>query len=298
MTQLFKKGKKFEWKPECEASFHELKKRLTAAPVLATPDINKEFVIYCVASKTGLSGVLMQDGRFMAYLSRQLRPHEEKYATHDLELPAVVHALKTWRHYLLGKRCKIYTYHNSLKYIFTRRELNMRQRRWLELIKDYDLNIQYHPSKANVLVDALRRKASTLNVMLKERLPALYEEMESFGLELVEPEFLANLDVKPTLADNIKESQKGHKSIEGIKIKIQEGKAPEFSVDEQGVVWFGKRLCVPNKAQLKYFILQEAHDTPYSIHPGGTKMYQDLRERFWWHVMKREIASYVAKCDV
>ena len=117
-------------------------------------------------------------------------------------------------------------------------------------------------------------------------------------MELVEPRFLAKLEVKPTLADDIKEAQKGHKSIEGIKKKIQEGKAPEFSVDEKGVVWFGKHLSVPNKAELKDLILQEAHDTPYSIHPGGTKMYQYHRERFWWHGMKREIASYVAKCDV
>ena len=174
----------------------------------------------------------------------------------------------------------------------------MRQVRWLELIKDYDLIIQYHPGKANVVADALSRKANTLNVMLKERLPALYEEMESFGLELVEPGFLANLKVKPTLADDIKEVQKVHKSIEGIKKKIQEGKAPEFSVDEKRVVWFGKHLCIPNKAELKDLILQEAHDTPYSIHPCGTKMYQDLQERFSWHGMKREIQYYIAKCDV
>ena len=102
MTQLLKKEKKFKWTPECEASFQELKKRLITAPVLATPDISKEFVIYCDASRTRLGGVLMQDGRVVAYLSRQLRPHEENYATHDLELAAVVHALKTWRHYLLG----------------------------------------------------------------------------------------------------------------------------------------------------------------------------------------------------
>ena len=114
----------------------------------------------------------------------------------------------------------------------------------------------------------------------------------------MEPGFLDNLEVKPTLEDDIKEAQKGHKSIEGTKKKIPEGKAPGFLEDDQGVVWFGKRLCVPNKAELKDLILQEAHDTPYSIHPGGTKMYQDLRERFWWHGMKREIASYVAKCDM
>ena len=141
---------------------------MTTAPVLATPDIHKEFVIYCDASRTGLGSVLMQEGRVIAYLSRQLRPHEENYATHDLELAAVVHALKTWRHYLLGKRCEIYTDHKSLKYIFTQKELNMRQRRWLELIKDYDLSVQYHPGKANVVADALSRKVCSLNAIIKE----------------------------------------------------------------------------------------------------------------------------------
>lgn len=227
---------------------------MTTALALATPDISKWFVIYCDASRTGLGWVLMQDGRVVACLSRQLHPHEENYATHDLELAAVMHALKTWQYYLLGKRCEIYTDHKNLKYILTQQKLNMRQQRWLELIKDYDLSIQYHPGKANVVVDALRRKASTLNVMFKERLPALYEEMEGFRLELVEPGFLTNLEVKLTLPDGIKEAQKGHKSIEGIKKKIQEGKAQEVSVDEQGVVWVGKRLCVPNKAELKDFI--------------------------------------------
>src|SRR4051812_17419627 len=115
----------------------------------------------------------MQEGRVIAYLSRQLWPHQGNYGTLDLELAAEVHALNTWRHYLLGKRCKISTDHKSLKYIFTQKELNMRQRRWLELIKDYDLSVQYHPGKANVVADALSRKAYSLNAMIKERLPAL-----------------------------------------------------------------------------------------------------------------------------
>ena len=189
MTQLLKKDKKFEWTPKCEESFRELKKRLTTAPVLATPDIHKEFVIYCDASRTGLGSVLMQEGRIIAYLSRQLRPHEENYATHDLELAAAVHALKTWRHHLLGKQCEIYTDHKSLKYIFTQKELNMRQRRWLELIKDYDLSVQYHPGKANVVADALSRKACSLNAIIQERQPALFKEIEQFSLELVTPDF-------------------------------------------------------------------------------------------------------------
>jgi ribonuclease HI len=123
-------------------------------------DIEKPFDVYCDASGSGLGCVLMQEGQVIAYASRQLRRHEEHYPTHDLELAAVVHALKIWRHYLLRNICHIYTDHKSLKYIFTQSELNMRQRRWLELIKDYELKIHCHPDKANVVADALSRKTS------------------------------------------------------------------------------------------------------------------------------------------
>jgi hypothetical protein len=127
--------------------------------VLAQPDNTKSFDVYCDASGTGLGCVLMQDNRVIAYASRALRPHEQNYPTHDLELASVVHALKIWRHYLMGPHCNIYTDHNSLKYIFTQADLNMRQRRWLELIKDYDLEVHYHPGKANIVADALSCKA-------------------------------------------------------------------------------------------------------------------------------------------
>ena len=174
----------------------------------------------------------------------------------------------------------------------------MRQRRWLELIKDYDLGIHYHPGKANVVADALSRQPCTLNTMIKTNQPILHQELEKLGLELVSHGFLAQLELKPTLNDQIKEAQKGHESIEGIKRRISTGKVPGFSEDEHGVLWYNGRLCVPNIPELKELILKEAHDTRYSIHPGGTKMYQELKEMFWWHGMKREIASYIAKCDV
>jgi hypothetical protein len=131
---------------------------LTTAPVLAQPDIEKSFDVYCDVFDTGIRGVLMEDGRAIIYASRQLRRHEEHYPTHDLDLLAVVHTLKVWRHYLLGNLVHIYTDHKRLKYLLTQPDLNMRQRRWLELIKDYELEVHYHPDKANVVADALSRK--------------------------------------------------------------------------------------------------------------------------------------------
>jgi hypothetical protein len=127
MMELLAKGKTFEWTPRREASFQELKKRLTTTSVLTMPNMEKSFSIYCDASGQGLGCVLVQDGHVVAYASRQLRKHEEKYPTHDLELAAVVHALKIWRHYIIGKRCEVYSDHKSLKYIFTQPDLNLRQ---------------------------------------------------------------------------------------------------------------------------------------------------------------------------
>ncbi|KAL4023009.1 hypothetical protein IC575_016756 [Cucumis melo] len=159
LTALTRKNVKFEWSDKCEQSFQELKKRLVTALILALPVTGKDYVIYCDASMLGLGCVLMQDGNVIAYASRQLKEHECNYPTHDLELAAVVLALKIWRHYLFGEKCHIFTDHESLKYIFDQKELNLRQRRWLELIKDYNCTIEYHPGKANVVADALSRKS-------------------------------------------------------------------------------------------------------------------------------------------
>src|SRR3954466_11605321 len=177
----------------------------------------------------------MQEGKVIYYLSRQLKEHDQNDPTHDLELAAIVLALKTWRHYLMGNRCDIYSDHKSLKYIFTK-ELNMRQRRWIELIKDYDLDIHYHPGKANVVAYALSRLPCRLNTMIKESQPSLYEEMENFRMELVSEGFLASIELQPTLISQIKEAHKGNASINGIKRRIGTGKLPEFTEDE-GVLW-------------------------------------------------------------
>jgi hypothetical protein len=147
--------------------------------------IRKGFEVYYDASRQGLGCLLMQEGKVVAYASRQLRKHEQNYPTYDLELAAVVHALKIWRHYMIGNKCQIFTDHKSLKYIFTQKDLNLRQRRWLDLIKDYDLDIQYHLGKANVAVDALSRK-SQANMLIGHLLPhELCWEMAQFNLGVV-----------------------------------------------------------------------------------------------------------------
>ena len=169
LTKLTHKGQAFVWDTQCKHSFHTLKKRLTTAPVLVLPNPREPFEVYCDASKMGLGGVLMQKGQVVAYASRQLKTHERNYPTHDLELAAVVFAIKMWRHYLFGSKFEVFSDHKSLNYLFSQKELNMRQRRWIEFLKDYDFELSYHPGKANVVADALSRKSLHISsLMVKE----------------------------------------------------------------------------------------------------------------------------------
>src|SRR3954467_1888719 len=271
------------------------KKKIDFCTQLAPPDTKKDFEIFCDASRHGLGCILMQDRHVVAYASRQLRPHEENYPTHHLELAAVVHALTTWRHYLLGNRCEIYSDHQSLKYIFTQPDINLRQRRWIVLIKDYDLGISYTPGTANVMAYALSRKSYCNNLMLQQYQPLLHEEFRKLNLEIVPRGSLFNLVAKPTLEDQIVVAQRRARGVRRIKENIASGVAKCFSTDSKGTVFFGNRLVVPKNRELRKLILKEAHHTPLAIQPGSTKMYRDLCQRFWWTRRKRDISRFVAE---
>jgi hypothetical protein len=297
ITSLLKNDTKFNWSSRCNEAFEQLKVLLTTAPVLAQPDIEKPFDVYCDTSGSGLGCVLMQEGRVIAYASRQLRQHEEHYPTHDLELAAVVHALKIWCHYLLGNICHIYTDHKSLKYIFTQSELNMRQRRWLELIKDYELEIHYHPGKANVVADALSRKASCHCLTMKTSDIMLCQEMENLNLGMVQQGTANHLKLESVLLQRIIDAQRNDEGMKHIHEKMEASRANCFRRDDQGVVWFNNRILVPKNDEIRQQILDEAHLSRYSIHLESTKMYHDLRQHYWWTKMKIEIACYVARCD-
>ena len=159
MTRLTRKGINFEWDDLCEKAFQELKRRLTSTPILIVPEQGQRYTVYCDASRDGLGCVLMQSGRVVAYGSRQLKNHEQNYPTHDLELATIVFALNIWCHYLYGEQFEVFSDHKSLRYIFTQRDLNMRQCTWMEYLEDYDFTLHYHPSKANIVDDALSRKS-------------------------------------------------------------------------------------------------------------------------------------------
>ena len=293
MTQLTGKDVKFAWSDQCEKSFSALKDMLTSAPVLVLPEADQPYVVYTDASITGLGCVLTQQGKVIAYASRQLRKHEGNYPTHDLEMAAVVFALKIWRSYLYGARVQILTDHKSLKYIFTQPELNLRQRRWMEFVADYDLDITYYPGKANLVADALSRRradvsaereADDLEGMVRSlRLDTLTGQEEPLGLEAVnQADLLTRIRQAQGLDENLK--------------KVAANDKTEYQTASNGTILVNGRISVPNDKGLKEEIMRQAHKSKFSIHPGLNKMYRDLKRYYHWVRMKTDVAEWVAKC--
>nr|GEX74499.1 putative reverse transcriptase domain-containing protein [Tanacetum cinerariifolium] len=167
MTKFTQKSMKFDWGEKEEVAFQLLKQKLCSVPILALPEGSENFVVYYDASHKGLGAILMQKEKVIANASHQLKVHEKNYTTHDLVLGAVVFVLKMWRHYLYGTKCVVFTNHKSLQHILDQKELNMRQRCWLELLSDYDCKIRYHPGKANVVADALSQKERSKSLRVR-----------------------------------------------------------------------------------------------------------------------------------
>nr|GFA21050.1 putative reverse transcriptase domain-containing protein [Tanacetum cinerariifolium] len=225
MTKLTQNNVNFVWGDKQEAAFKLLKQKLCSAPILALPEGSEDFIIYCDASKKGLGDVLMQREKVISYASRQLKIHEKNYTTHDLELD--------------------------------QKELNMRQRRWLELLSDYDCDIRYHSWKANVVADALSRK---------EREPPLRVRVLVMTISLDLPKQILNAQTEARMPKNIKKE------------------------DVRGMSW------LPCYGDLRTVIMYESYKSKYSIHPVSDKMYQDMKKLYWWTNMKADIATYVCKC--
>ncbi|GJR23236.1 reverse transcriptase domain-containing protein [Tanacetum coccineum] len=264
----------YEWDEEQEAAFETLKSNLCDALVLSLPDGVEDFVVYCDASNQGLGCMLMQRDKVIAYTSKQLKIHEKNYTTHDLELGVVVFALKTWRYYLYGTKSVIYTDHKSLQHIFDQKDLNMRQRRWIELFSDYECEIRYHPRKANVVADALSKKEH-----VKPRHVHAMAMTIQHGMKVL-----------------ILAAQKEAFEQENLPSERLNGLEQQMEKRDDGSLYFMDRIWVPLVGDVRITIMDKAHKSKYSVHPRADKMYYELRDMYLWPGMKRDIATYVSKC--
>ncbi|GJT02010.1 putative reverse transcriptase domain-containing protein [Tanacetum coccineum] len=249
MTKLTHKGIKFDWGEKEENAFQLIKQKLCSAPILALPEGSVDFMVYCDASHKGLGDVLMQREKMIAYASRQL-----KYT--------------------------VFTNHKSLQHILDQKELNMRQRRWLELLRDYDCDIRYHPGKENIVADALSHKERIKPLRVRALVMTigldLPKQILEAQIEAQKPENLVNEDVGGIIRRDIPK--------ERLKPRAD------------GTLCLHGRSWLPCYGDLRSVIMHESHKSKYSIHPGSEKMYQDVKKLYWWPNMKAGIATYVGKC--
>eukprot|EP00253_Pinus_taeda_P019990 PITA_19990 len=275
ITSLQKKERAFHWTPNCQKSFEQLKYLLTTAPILSIADPHKDYVVCTDASKEGLGGVLMQEGRVIAYKSCKLKEHEQQYSAYDLELAAVIHALKMWRHYLLGRKFLLLTDHHSLTSYFSHPTLNARQAWWMDFLSGFDFDIKHLQGKANRVADALSRKVQ-----------GLYE--------------VSITEWKNPFLDIIKEISGQDTEYQRLKQQIQQSDGKdsqqEFTTDDAGIVYFQQRIYVPNQNKIKSLIMDEFHISHYAGHPGYQKMMTAIRKEYFWPGMKKDVVEYLARC--
>ncbi|XP_074297657.1 uncharacterized protein LOC141628408 [Silene latifolia] len=237
LTALMRKENRFTWDEAYETEFLTLKERLASAPILALPEGTENF---------------------------ELKPYEENYPTRDLELGTVVFAINLWRHYFYWATFKVFSDHKSPKYIITQKDLNMRQRRWIELIGDYDMEIMYHEGKANVDADALSRKSVHALCMAMSQVK-LRDEIEKKGIYVIQKgDVVSDLTIEPELYADIREKQVVESRLAGWRGNVEKVESPRFQIHSDGSLRFNGRWCVPYDEELKQNIITEAHNTPYS----------------------------------
>jgi hypothetical protein len=268
------------WTQKCEERFQTLKHLLTHAPVLKIVDPEADFLVCTDACKEGLGGVLMQGGSVVCYESRKLNEHKVNYVTHDLELAAIVHALKMWRHYLLGRKFVLMTDHYGLRYLFDQPNLNARQARWMALLSKFDFEIKHIKGKENRVADALSRSMKTIHL-------AAVSSYET--------------DVK----ERVRNAQETDTFFQTVTSYLQQEptgiKYESYQTTEEGLLTYRSRLYIPDCDDLKRFIMDELRKRPYTGHPGYQKMITATRKQFYWHGLKKENTPVVrknSKCTV
>jgi hypothetical protein len=275
ITSLQRKEKKFQWTDDCEKRLQQLKQLLTSVPILRISNPNEDYVVCTDACKEGLGGVLSRNGFIICYESRNLKEHERNYDTHDMELAAIVHALKKWRHYLMGRRFKLRTYHNSLKYLFDQPTLNAIHSRWLNFLCEYDFDINHIKGKENKVVDALNRRLQKLQATTIS---------------------IYRTDIK----NRILEAANDDLQYMELVAKLQQGEMPRkvenYKLETDGTLLYKNIIYIPNFQDLKCMILHEMHNVLYAGHPGYQKIVVAFKRHYFWPCMKKYIVEYITRC--
>ena len=244
----------------------------------------QRYTVYHDASRDGLGCVLMQSERVVAYCSRQLKNHKQNYPTHDLKLAAIVLALKILRHYLYGEQFEVFTDHKSLRYIFTQWDLNMRQRRWMEYLEDYNFTLHYHPGKVNVVADTLSRKSWGVLACVASWEWQMLKTVGQFRLQYSDQAqgVLGSLVATPSLLSRVIESQGQDAEIPSIRDRVLSSMGDEaWAIHTNGSLRYRGWVVVPQWTDLREEILREFHCFRFAVHPSDTKMYRDLRRQYY-----------------
>jgi hypothetical protein len=276
ITSLQKKGTKFTWSQKCQDNFNKLKELLTTTPILRVAEPDKEFIVCMDARKRRLGRCPnSRRAHVIFYESRKLKDHERNYVTHELELAVVIHALKMWRHYLMGRKFLLLTANSGVKFLFNQPHLNIRQASWLAFLSGFDFEVRHIKGKENKVADALSRRTNGL-----------------FEISISREES----DIEQRIRYESGNDEKYIKTITDLQDNAKNLDRTDLSLDRNGLLRFKNRLYIPYYMELNLTILDEVHKKPYSGHSGYQKMLTTLRKLFYWPNMKGETVEYLSKC--
>ena len=270
LTNLLKKVKSWEWTSECQASFEDLKRAVSEDPLLTLPDHTKMFEVHTDASDFAIGGVLMQEGHPVAFESRKLNETERRYTVQEKEMTAIIHCLRVWRHYLLGSHFVVMTDNVATSYFQTQKKLSPKQARWQDFLAEFDYQLEYKSGKANVVADALSRKA----------------------------ELAAISQPDSPLLEKIKEGLEHDALAKSLLPLVTEGKTRRFWLSNGLLYAKGHRLYVPKWSNMRKELIKECHDSLWAGHPGMKRTHALIKAIYYWPQMRDDIEAYVRTCLV
>ncbi|KAL0303356.1 UNVERIFIED_CONTAM: Transposon Tf2-11 polyprotein [Sesamum radiatum] len=278
MTDLLKKTETWNWTPQCQVSFDNLKRAMVIDPVLALPNMSKSFVVETDASDFALGGVLMQDGHPVAFESRKLKDVERCYSVHKKELLAVVHCLRLWRHYMLGSPFVVKADNTAVSHFMTQPKLTSRQARWQELLSEFHFVLEYRAGSSNLVADALSRRA----------------DLASLGSIAA----LASSTIATSIRDRERELLPRDSAVQGLVHLVEQGKARQFWLEDGLLMTKGNHLYVPKGGDLRKSLISECHDTLWVGHQGAKRTYVLVHRAYYWPQMRDDVETYLPTCFI